>query len=74
MEGRAVWQLGRLLAHQGLYKDGMMLKREGMGLMEVVLGAGHMDIASCCTGEAAALSACSALLLVMLHQRAVPAL
>ena len=50
MEGRALWQLGRLMAHQGDHKDGINLKREGMKLMETVLGGAHLDIADCCTG------------------------
>ena len=66
MEGRALWQLGRLLVHQGHYKDGIKLKREGMKLMEVVLGADHMDIANCCTGGSG--SVCYTLLvLAMIH-------
>ena len=51
MEGRALWQLGRLRAHQGQHSDGNKLKREGMLLMETVLGPNHLDIAKCCTGD-----------------------
>ena len=50
MEGRALWQLGRLVAHQGQHADGKQLKREGMLLMETVLGHNHPDIAKCCAG------------------------
>ncbi len=51
MEGRALWQLGRLAGHQGRYSDGKQLKQEGMLLMEAVLGPDHLDVAKCCTGD-----------------------
>lgn len=54
MEGRALWQLGRLLAHQGQLSDGNKLKREGMLRMETMLGPDHLDIAKCCTGASVA--------------------
>ena len=51
MDGRALWQLGRLLAHQGQHSEGKKLKREGMLLMEATLGPDHLDVAKCCTGD-----------------------
>ena len=51
MEGRALWQLGRLAGHQGYHSDARRLKGEGMLLMEAMLGPDHLDIAKCCTGD-----------------------
>ena len=51
MEGRALWQLGRLLGHEGQHAEAAVQKLEALVLLEQVLGRNHLDIAKCCTGE-----------------------
>ena len=51
MQGRALWQLGRLEGHRGKYKQAATLKLDALQRLERILGTEHLDIAKCCTGE-----------------------
>lgn len=50
MQGRALWQLGRLQGHQGHHEKAATMKLEALKLLERALGKEHLDIAKCCTG------------------------
>lgn len=51
MQGRALWQLGRLEWHRGLQERAAALKLDALQRLERVLGTDHLDVAKCCTGE-----------------------
>lgn len=51
MQGRALWQLGRLEGHRGKHEEAATLKLDALQRLERVLGKEHLDIAKCCTGE-----------------------
>ena len=51
MQGRALWQLGRLEGHRGQHERAAALKLAALQRLERVLGPDHLDVAKCCTGE-----------------------
>lgn len=49
MQGRALWQLGRLQGREGYHEQALATKLEGLALIEKMVGKDHLDVAKCCT-------------------------